>query len=67
MTDKKKKKVEQVIAAIIERGIDDVCENMYGNSITCDDAELMRLYEICYKAITDINAYIRDKYPDAFA
>lgn len=65
--DKKDKTPEQLVAAIVERGIDDVVQNMYGDKITCTgDATLQALYEACIGPIKALEKYLKDKYPDAF-
>lgn len=65
--DKKDKTPEQLVAAIVERGIDDVVQNMYGDKITCTgDETLQALYEACIGPIRALEKYLQDKYPDAF-
>lgn len=64
---KKDKTPEQLVAAIVERGIDDVVQNMYGDKITCiSDPQLEKLYMVCFWAIKSLDIYLNEKYPDAF-
>lgn len=65
--EKKDKTPEQLVAAIVQRGIDDVVLNMYGDGIACTgDADLQALYEACIGPIKALEKYLQDKYPDAF-
>ncbi len=67
MPDKKDKTPEQLVAAIMVRGIEDVAQNMYGDTITCmSDQRLEQLYLACVASIKAIDKYLEEKYPDAF-
>ncbi len=65
--DKKDKTPEQLVAAIVQRGVDDVAQNMYGDKITCTaDKKLEELYLACIAPIKALEQYLEEKYPDAF-
>lgn len=64
---KKDKTPEQLVAAIVERGVDDVALYMYGDDISCDDdKDLESLYLQCVEAIRKLDDYIHKKHPDVF-
>ena len=64
---KKDKTPEQLVAAIVERGVDDVAQNMYGDKIICTaDPRLEQLYLACVATIKALENHLQEKYPDAF-
>lgn len=64
--NKREKRADQLIGAIILRGIDDVAQNMYGDSITIpEDPELERLYYNCLESIKELMGWIDARYPEA--
>lgn len=67
MENKKDKTPEQLVAAIVARGIDDVILNMYGDKISCrGDPKLEALYLACFEPIKNLEKYLDERYPDAF-
>jgi hypothetical protein len=64
---KKNKTAEELVRALLDRGIDDIVQNRFGDSITCtEDPELEKLYLACIKPMTDLQNYLDKKYKDFF-
>ena len=60
---KKDKTAEELARTLLDRGIDDIVQNRFGDSITCtEDPELEKLYLSCIKPITDLQNYLYKNY-----